>query len=30
LKPSPRNALEFCVGTLAEMTDGDIYEAVDT
>ena len=30
LKPSPRNALEFCVGTLAEMTDGDIYDAVDT
>ena len=29
LKPSPRNALEFCVGTLAEMTDGDIYDAVD-
>ena len=30
LKPSPRNALEFCVGTLAEMTDGDIYETVET
>ena len=30
LKPSPRNALEFCVGTLAEMTEGDIYEVVDT
>jgi mannonate dehydratase len=30
LKPSPRNALEFCVGTLAEMTEGDVYEAVDT
>ena len=30
LKPSPRNALEFCVGTLAEMTEGDIYEAVET
>ena len=29
LKPSPRNALEFCVGTLAEMTEGDIYEATD-
>jgi mannonate dehydratase len=29
LKPSPCNALEFCVGTLAEMTEGDIYEAVD-
>jgi mannonate dehydratase len=30
LKPSARNALEFCVGTLAEMTEGDIYDAVDT
>ena len=29
LNPSPRNALEFCVGTLAEMTDGDIYDAVE-
>ena len=28
--PSPRNALEFCLGTLAEMTDGQFYEAVDT
>ena len=28
LKPSPRNALEFCVGTIAEMADGDVYEAV--
>ncbi len=28
--PSPRNALEFCLGTLAEMTEGDIYETVDT
>jgi mannonate dehydratase len=28
--PSPRNALEFCLGTLAEMTDGDIYQAVET
>ncbi|MCX8155251.1 MAG: mannonate dehydratase [Verrucomicrobiae bacterium] len=30
LAPSPRNQLEFCVGTLAEMTEGDVYEAVDT
>jgi len=30
LHPSPRHALEFCVGTLAEMTEGDVYEAVDT
>jgi mannonate dehydratase len=29
LRPSPRNALEFCVGTLAEMTEGDPYEAID-
>jgi len=29
LNPSPANRLEFCVGTLAEMTEGDIYEAVD-
>jgi mannonate dehydratase len=29
LVPSSSNALEMCVGTLAEMTDGDIYEAVD-
>ncbi len=29
LQPSPANALEFCVGTLAEMTEGDIYETVD-
>jgi mannonate dehydratase len=29
LNPSPRNALEFCIGTLAEMTEGDIYETVD-
>jgi mannonate dehydratase len=28
LNPSPRNALELCVGTLAEMTEGDIYETV--
>lgn len=30
LNPSPANALEFCIGTLAEMTEGDIYEAVET
>ncbi len=29
LSPSSRNGLEFCVGTIAEMTDGDVYEAVD-
>jgi len=25
--PSPANALEFCLGSLAEMTEGDVYEA---
>jgi mannonate dehydratase len=30
LNSSPANSLEFCVGTLAEMTEGDIYETVDT
>jgi mannonate dehydratase len=29
LAPSPNSALEFCVGTLAEMTEGNLYEAVD-
>jgi len=29
LAPSPANRLEFCVGTLAEMPDHDIYETVD-
>lgn len=29
LHPSPRNALEFCIGTLAEMTEGNVYEAVE-
>lgn len=27
--PNKHNALEYCVGTLAEMTEGDIYEATD-
>jgi mannonate dehydratase len=30
LDPSPANTLEFCVGTLAEMSEGDVYHAVDT
>ena len=30
LRPSPRNALEFCLGSLAEMTEGNIYDVVDT
>lgn len=29
MKPSKSNALEFCIGSLAEMTEGDIYEVVD-
>ena len=29
LAPSDSNALELCVGTLAEMTEGDVYKAVD-
>jgi len=27
--PSPNNALEFCLGTLSEMTEGDIYEVCE-
>lgn len=30
LHPSQANALEFCIGSLAEMTEGDIYDVVDT
>ena len=30
LKVSPNNQLEFCLGSVAEMTEGDIYEAVDS
>lgn len=30
LRPSPNNTLEFCLGSLAEMTEGNLYEAVDT
>jgi mannonate dehydratase len=29
LRPSPANALEFCIGTLAEMTEGDVYSATE-
>jgi mannonate dehydratase len=29
-RPSPSNALEFCLGTLSEMTDGGFYEAVES
>ncbi|MBN9657705.1 MAG: mannonate dehydratase [Acidobacteria bacterium] len=27
--PSYNNALEFCQGTIAEMTEGDLYEAIE-
>ena len=27
--PSPRHAMEFCIGTLSEMPDGNIYQMVD-
>lgn len=27
--PSQSNALEFCMGTLQEMTEGNVYEAID-
>ena len=30
LNASPRNGMEFCVGTVAEMTEGDVYETIDT
>lgn len=29
IHPSPSNALEFCLGTVAEMSEGDVYEAVE-
>ncbi len=29
LKPSQANGLEFCLGSLAEMTEGDVYDAVE-
>jgi mannonate dehydratase len=29
LHPSPANALEFCVGSIAEMTEGDVYSATE-
>ena len=29
LNPSRSNTLEFCIGSLAEMTEGGLYEAVD-
>lgn len=30
LNPSPANQFEYCLGTLAEMTEGDIYEATES
>lgn len=29
LKPSPNSKLEFCLGSIAEMTEGDVHEATD-
>jgi mannonate dehydratase len=29
LQPSPSNALEFCLGTLQEMSEGCIYETIE-
>jgi mannonate dehydratase len=29
IKPSYHNSLEFCIGSLAEMTEGDIYDVID-
>ncbi|MGA2697405.1 MAG: mannonate dehydratase [Terriglobales bacterium] len=29
ITPSRSNSLEFCVGTVAEMTEGSVYDAVD-
>lgn len=28
--PSDSNKLEFCLGTISEMTEGDVYKATDT
>jgi mannonate dehydratase len=30
LNRSPANTLEFCIGSLAEMTEGDLYDVVDS
>lgn len=29
LKPSPNNSLEFCLGSIAEMTEGEIHDATE-
>lgn len=30
MKPSISNSLEFCLGSIAEMTEGNVYDATDT
>ena len=30
LVPSPSNSVELCMGSIQEMTEGDIYESLDT
>jgi mannonate dehydratase len=30
LAPSPSNSLELCVGTMAEMTEDNLYDAIDS
>ena len=29
MKPSPSNCLEFCLGSISEMTEGDVHNATD-
>jgi len=29
IAPSPSNGLEFCMGTIQEMTEGSVYEAIE-
>lgn len=29
MKPSPSNQLEFCLGTVSEMTEGNVYDATE-
>ncbi len=29
LRPSPASGLEFCLGSIAEMTEGDVYQATE-
>lgn len=30
LKPSPANCFEYCIGTLGEMPEGDLYAATES